>query len=124
MIFVNFKTYEEGTGENAIHLAKIIQEVSFQTGIKIFAVVQSTDIKEVSESSSIEVWSQKIDPVGYGAHTGSVLPEAVIEDGARGVFVNHSENKAQDLDEIEKTIDRANEVGLKTLVFASDMQEL
>ena len=124
MIFVNFKTYKEGTGINAVHLAKIMEEVSTETGIKIFAVVQPTDIKEVCESNQIEVWSQKIDPVEYGAHTGSILPEAVLEDGARGVFINHSENKATSLEEIQKTVERANEVGLKTLVFADNIEEL
>lgn len=124
MIFVNFKTYEEGTGTNAIRLAKILEEVSLETGIKIFAVTQPTDIREICQSSSIEVWSQKIDPVDYGAHTGSILPEAVIEDGAQGVFINHSENKSHNLEEIKKTVVRAHEVGLKTLIFANTIDEL
>ena len=28
MIFVNFKTYQEGTGANAVRLAKIMEEVA------------------------------------------------------------------------------------------------
>ncbi|MBX4205903.1 triose-phosphate isomerase [Candidatus Microgenomates bacterium] len=124
MIFVNFKTYQEGTGINALHLAQIIEEVSMQTGIKMYAVVQPTDIREITKSTKIEVWSQKIDPVEFGAHTGSILPEAILEDGAQGVFINHSEDKLASLDLIKQSVERATEVGLKTLVFATDTEEL
>ncbi|MEK7526396.1 MAG: triose-phosphate isomerase [Patescibacteria group bacterium] len=123
MIFVNFKTYQESTGSNALRLAKIIEEVSMQTGIKIIAVAQPSDIKEICQSAKVEVWSQKIDPVEYGAHTGAIIAEAVVEDGAIGTFLNHSENKL-DIEVIQKCIDRANQVGLKTLVFAGSIEEL
>ncbi len=123
MIFVNFKTYQESTGSNALALAKIIEEVSAETGIKIIAVAQPSDIKEICQSTKVEVWSQKIDPVEYGAHTGSIIAEAVVEDGASGTFLNHSENKL-DIETIQKCIERANQVDLKTLVFAANIQEL
>jgi triosephosphate isomerase (TIM) len=123
MIFVNFKTYQESSGANALHLAKIIEEVSTETGIKIIAVAQPSDIKEICQTATVEVWSQKIDPVEYGAHTGAIIAEAVAEDGASGTFLNHSENKL-DIETIQKCIERANQVDLKTLVFAANLQEL
>jgi len=124
MIFLNFKTYESGTGDIAIAMSKIVEEVSLSTGTKIIPVVQVADIREVVSSVSIEVWSQKIDPVTFGAHTGSVLPESVLEDGARGTFLNHSENRFSDFETLTKAHDRAKEVGLKTLIFAKDIEEL
>lgn len=124
MIFVNFKTYESGTGEKALILSKIIEEVSRETGLKIIPVVQVTDIKEIVSAVSIEVWTQKIDPVEFGAHTGSIIPEAVFEDGAIGTFLNHSENRFNDFETLAKAHDRAKEVGLKTLIFAKDLDEL
>ncbi len=124
MIFLNFKTYKSGTGEEAISMAKIVEEVSHDTGIKIISVVQPMDIREAVLDISTEVWSQKVDAVEFGAHTGSILPEAVIDDGAIGTFLNHSENIFLDFDTLAKAHDRAREVGLKTLIFAKDIDEL
>lgn len=124
MIFLNFKTYESGTGDTALAMSAIVEEVSHLSGIKIIPVVQVADIREVVSSVAIEVWTQKIDPVTYGAHTGSILPESVLEDGARGTFLNHSENRFSDFETLSKAHERAREVGLKTLIFAKDIKEL
>jgi triosephosphate isomerase len=124
MIFVNFKTYKEGTGVNALELAKLIDEVGIFTQHKVIVVVQVSDIKEVVETCKLEVWAQKIDEFDYGAHTGGILAEAVVEDGATGTFLNHSEAKLKDFITLETTHKRAQDVGLKTLIFAQDLNEL
>ena len=124
MIFVNYKTYEEGTGQRAVELTKIFESVAHETQVKIIPVVQALDIKEVVSSSILEVWAQKVDAVEFGAHTGSVIPEAVLEDGAMGTFLNHSETKFESFEDLGKASDRAKEVGLKTLIFAKDLEEL
>lgn len=124
MIFLNFKTYESGTGEKAILMAKIALEVSKETGIKIIPVVQPSDIKEIITSTTIEVWAQKIDPISFGAHTGGILPESVFDDGALGTVLNHSESRFPDFETLSKAHLRAKEVGLKTLIFTKDLEEL
>lgn len=124
MIFVNFKTYKEGSGELAIDLVKVIEGVSEDAQIKIIPVVQATDIKEIVGGSKLEIWAQSVSFEDYGAHTGAILPEAVFEDGALGTFLNHSEIKLPNFDKLEATVKRAKEVNLKTLIFASDVAEL
>nr|AQS34457.1 hypothetical protein [uncultured bacterium] len=124
MIFVNFKTFQGGTGQRAISLIKIIEDVAQSSGVKIIPAVQASDVREAVSSTKLEIWTQKIDAVGFGAHTGSILPEAVYEDGAAGTFLNHSEAKIGDLRVLKAAVSRAGEVGLKTLVFASDAREL
>jgi triosephosphate isomerase len=124
MIFVNFKTYKEGTGQAALTLTKILEEAAHEAQIKIIPVVQATDIKEVMASTTLEVWTQKVDPVEPGAHTGSILAEAVKEDGAVGTFLNHSESKFPNFDELAKASDRAKANDLKTLIFAANAKEL
>ena len=124
MIFVNYKTYPSGTGQASIALTKILEEVAHETQIKIVPVVQALDIKDVVSNTSLEVWTQKVDAVEPGAHTGSILAEGVIEDGAAGTFLNHSEMKFPNFDELAKASDRAKAVGLKTLIFAANPQEL
>ena len=124
MLFVNFKTYEEGTGKNALELIKVLEEVAQFSQIKIIPVVQATDIKEAVNASKLEIWTQNVDPVSFGSHTGSILPESVFEDGAVGTFLNHSERKFQDSESLKQTIERCSGIGLKTLVFASNLEEL
>lgn len=124
MIFVNFKTYRQGTGVDAVNLTKILEEVANQSQVKIIVVVQVSDIREVVQTTKLEVWSQKIDPINYGAHTGGILPEAVLEDGASGTFLNHSEAKMLDFENLKMAVKRCGEVGLKTLIFASTLEEL
>lgn len=124
MIFVNYKTYEEGTGQKAVDLTGILESVVHETQVKIIPVVQPPDIKEIVSVTTLEVWVQKIDPVEFGANTGAIVPEAVFEDGAMGTFLNHSEAKLESFDDLAKASDRAKEVGLKTLIFAKDVEEL
>ena len=57
-----------------------------------------------------------------GRATGFILPEAVRGDKAIGSFLNHSEHKLG-FDVLKKTVKRCNEVGLKTVVFASSLRE-
>jgi triosephosphate isomerase len=92
MIFVNFKTYEEGTGEKAINLARICQKVCSESQVPIFPCVQAVDVFRLA-SQKFKVWAQHVDDISFGANTGQVLPEAVLAAGARGTLLNHSENK-------------------------------
>lgn len=124
MIFVNFKTYEQGTGSFAIELTQVLEKVAASTQVKIIPVVQAADVAEIVTTTKLEIWVQHVDPVEFGAHTGYILPEAAYEDGAMGTFLNHSEHKFESFELLEKAHTRAKEVGLKTLVFSADIAEL
>ncbi len=124
MIFINFKTYEKGSGVNAISLVRILEAVSQESGVKIIPVVQATDIREIVSATTLAVWAQNVDPVEFGAHTGSILPEAVKEDGAEGTFLNHSEHRFKDKQTLAEAVVRSRQAGLKTLVFAANLDEL
>lgn len=94
MILVNFKTYQEGTGEGAIKLVKICQEVSQSSGVRIIPIVQVVDLwRATSHFSNLEVWVQHVDWQPQGQYTGFVNLEAVIEAGAKGTLLNHSEHQ-------------------------------
>jgi triosephosphate isomerase len=123
MIFVNFKTYEEGTNKRAESLVGVIEDVSRGTEVRIIPVVQAIDLKVISSITSLEIWVQHVDNVTYGAHTGWVLPEAVRAGNAKGTFLNHSEHPIS-IAELRGAIQRCREVSLKTLVFAADLEAL
>ena len=122
MIITNFKTYESATGENAIRLAKIHEMVAKETDMDIQVAVQAVDLMKVAESVDIPVLAQHIDPVGFGSHTGHIMPEAVKAAGASGTILNHSERRLE-RDVLAKAIARAKEVGLKTIVCAETPEE-
>jgi len=120
LYLINFKTYEKGTGKEAIKLAEIIKKISQEKNAEIIASVQPTEIKEISRI--IPTFSQHIDPIKFGANTGHILPEAVKEAGALGTLINHSEKKIT-LEEIDFLIKRCREIGLKIMVCCSSVEE-
>jgi triosephosphate isomerase len=122
IVVVNFKTYAEATGQRAVRLAKICEKVSKRTGVHVFIAVQNVDLFHVSSEVSIPVFAEHIDPVKYGANTGKDLPEAVVENGASGVLINHSEDRSSHV-KIKSDIARAMEVGLTTIACAPTAKE-
>ncbi|RLJ03565.1 MAG: triose-phosphate isomerase [Candidatus Aenigmatarchaeota archaeon] len=112
LYLINFKTYREGTGRNALKLARIMS--GFRK--RIIAAVQPADIRMVSKVFQ-NVYAQHIDPIEYGSHTGWILPESIKDAGARGTLISHSE-RTLNISEIKRCIKRAREVGLKTVVCA------
>ena len=113
---VNTKAYLFGS--SLLRLARIMDELAPSYNSKMIIAVPATDIKEVSGIvENVEVFAQHVDPVGKGAHTGWIPPEAIKSAGARGSLLNHSEHRIK-LDEISKAIDMLRENGLKSLVCA------
>jgi len=120
VVLVNFKTYKEATGENSVKLAKTAKVVAEQTGVCVVVAPQTVDLRSVTERG-ILTFAQHIDPVGYGAYTGHVLPEAVREAGAVGTLVNHSERRLG-LEVIKATVKRAWESNLKPVVCVDTVE--
>ena len=116
-IIVNFKCYLEATGKKALNLAKICEEVSKEFNVTIAVAPQFTDLQMVTQNTSIPVFSQHIDPVKPGSHTGHVLVEAVKETGAIGSLINHSERRVSD-ETVKASVERVKEAGLITVVCA------
>jgi len=121
LLVVNFKTYVEATGKRAIELAKLAGEVSRETGVTIIVAPQFTDIEPVSKTVDIPVFSQHVDSVKPGAHTGHVLAEAVKSAGAEGTLLNHSERRIN-TSEIADTLKVCSEADLLSLVCADTTQ--
>ena len=120
---INFKCYKEGTGENALKLAKALEKVSKEERKKVILAVQPADIFRVSKEVTLPIFSQHIDNIGYGAYTGSILPESVRRAGARGTLLNHSEKRIP-LNLLESYIRRAKEAKLKVIVCCENASEV
>ena len=121
LVIVNFKTYEEATGERAVKLAKVIAGVAKKKKVNVAVAPQAFDIHRVAEAVDIPVLAQHVDPLKSGRFTGWVLPEAAKEAGAVGSLVNHSE-RALSMPEIELVVRRLRELRMISVVCGRDVE--
>ena len=111
-------------GEEMLKLAKVIDKTALKYDLDVIVTPQYTDIRLLSENTErILVFAQHMDYLTPGRGLGSVLPEAVKAAGAKGVMLNHAE-KPISMEAIEKTIRRAEEVGLATIVCADTVEDV
>jgi len=123
LILTNAKTYKSAVGQKAVDLAKMHERAARKTGITFALAVQAADIYRVAKEVDIPVFAQHCDGVGYGSHTGWVLPESVKEAGAVGTILNHSEHRFERVEDLKKAVARAKEVGLTVCVCAETAEE-
>lgn len=133
MVIVNFKTYDEGTGEKAIELLRICDKVAKETGATIVAVPSVLDmasccsVKGNEGLDDVVIYSQHVDPDFKegkpGNNTGRVLARKLKEMGAEGSLINHSEDKMTqvvggdvDVSKIKARVETLRENGLKSIV--------
>jgi triosephosphate isomerase len=107
MLIINFKTYHESTGPQAVELAQTIDQVSESAPVDVLIAVPAMDLENVIRAVKyVKVIAQSVDAVGYGAHTGHILPEEVKSRGAVGTLINHSECQKSE-EEMGSVIDMA-----------------
>jgi triosephosphate isomerase len=118
LVLINFKCYLEATGSRAVQLAKYAEQASAKFGVTVAVAPQTADLRLVSQQTRAPVFAQHIDPVKPGSHTGHVLAESVLDAGAYGILINHSERRLE-AGVIEDNITRARDLGLATVVCAN-----
>lgn len=121
MIIVNFKTYSEATGEEARKLGEICRKARHETDEEIIVSPATEDLLRL-DHVDIPVFSQHVDPVEPGSHTGHTLIENVKEAGATGTLINHSERRIPE-EEIKNAVEKAREKDLTTVVCAQSPEE-
>jgi triosephosphate isomerase len=119
MIIVNFKTYQESTGKNAIDIAKKAEKVHEETDVFVGVAPQIADVTTVAQIVKIPVFVQHIDPITPGSFTGHVLAQSVKEAGAVGTLINHSEKQLK-LSDIDLIVKLARENDLVSCVCANN----
>jgi triosephosphate isomerase (TIM) len=123
IIVINYKTYENSIGKNAVILSKLLEMVAEEQNKSIAVCVSACDIKSVSENIKIPVLAQHTDGVDFGAHTGRILAKAIKENGAVGSLINHSEDRYNDIDKIKAAIDKLREEKMISILCAKDEKE-
>ncbi len=121
IIVVNMKVYPSSIGKRAVEVARSAEKISEETGVRIVMCPPHTELYRISSSTSVVCWAQSADAVELGAHTGSVPLEAIVEAGAKGVLLNHSERPLR-IWELAYLAEKAKALRLETCVCASSIQ--
>src|SRR6266705_1608103 len=121
-IVLNFKTYPEILGKRGWDLAKRFAAVEDDTGASIVLCPPTTDLAHVAKLVHIPVFGQHVDAAEAGRATGWIPPEALLEAGAAGTLINHSERKVA-WEEMAKSIPRCQKIGLEVIACADDLAE-
>lgn len=110
-------------GPPVLELAVRADELSRVYDVQIIFDPQYTDIPVISSRTQhLLVFAQHMDSLRRGRGMGSVLPEALKTAGAVGVILNHFERRLT-ADEVQRTMQRAEEVGLATMVCTDNVEQ-
>jgi len=120
IIVLNFKTYREATGEDALTLSRICEGVAREYGVGIAVAPQTADRGRGAEPVEIPVFAQHVDGVGFGGFTGHTTAVSIKEAGAKGSLINHSERRLK-LAEIDAAIAACRSCGLVTIVCTNNV---
>ncbi len=120
LIVLNFKTYRESTGPEALGLARICEDIAREHSLEMVVVPQAADISAIAGAVKIPVFSQHVDGVGYGGFTGHITAASLKAAGASGTLINHSERRLR-LAEIEASIAACRLAGLKSIVCTNNV---
>ena len=121
IVILNFKTYLESTGKNALKLALASEMVAEETGVNMVVAPQCPDIYSLSREVKIPVFAQHVDAVDAGGHTGSTLIECVKEAGAVGSLINHSEQRMK-LADIETVVKKTAEKSMVSVLCTNNIE--
>ncbi len=110
-------------GDDVLNLAKAADRASKKYNVDIIFTCPIVDIRRVKEHTKrIHVFAPHMDPLVPGRGLADILPESLVAAGAEGVMLNHCE-KQLDRETLEKTMRRADEVGLTTIVCADSLKD-
>jgi triosephosphate isomerase len=116
ILVINYKAYEQAFTTVGEKLASEASKITSKLGVRVILAVPSLIASRIVEVHE-DVYVQHVDPVGFGAHTGFVPPQALKYAGVKGSLVNHSEHKMIYRD-VAKVVDALRNAGLESLVCA------
>ncbi len=118
---VNPKSYLYG--EESLQLALVADKLAEKYDVEIFFTAPFADLANIkAHTKNLRVTAQHMDPLVPGRGMGHVLPESLKAAGAEAVFLNHAEH-SMTLTDLVKTINRAKELGIITVVCADCLEE-
>lgn len=110
-------------GDDVLDLALSADQASIKYDVDIIFTAPLIEIRRIADiTKKIHVFAPHMDPIVPGRGLAEVLPESLRDAGATGVMLNHNE-KPLTMDVLERTIERAKEVGLATIVCSNTVAQ-
>jgi len=119
-VIINFKAYEEASGEKAYELARSFSNLECSEN-----VIVAPDLVDTSKVSELDitVYSQHVDGKKPGSNTGSITAQSLKASNVDGALINHSERRL-DEEDIEEAVEACKEYGLECVVCAQNVDEV
>lgn len=110
-------------GDDVLNLALAADKAAKKYDVDIIFTAPVVEIRRVAEATDrIFVFAPHMDPLYAGRGIADTLPESLVAAGAKGVMLNHCE-KPIPFAVLSRTIRRADEVGLATIVCTDSVAE-
>jgi triosephosphate isomerase (TIM) len=120
-IALNLKTYELSDGFRGLELCKIANAVAAEKQARIITCPNITLLREAKKFHG-DLFAQHVDGNSPGAFTGSVTAKMLLDAGAKGSLINHSEKRLNP-ENIKVAVDTLRKEGLESMLCAKDVQE-
>lgn len=119
---VNPKSYLYG--DKLYSLAKKADELSKNYDVKILFTAPFIELKTINEiTKNIVLTAQHMDEIEIGRGMGRISGDMLKYVGVKAVVLNHAEHKLS-REKLEKILIKAKNLGLETIVCASDYEEV
>ena len=122
ILMINFKTYKESAGKNALKIVKAAERALKKAKGRVVLVPQTVDLRLVSSNTNLWVFAQHMDTFEQGGYTGSINVDALKDAGVKGVLINHSEKRLS-LRKIEETVKLCKAKKLISVVCTKSVSE-
>ena len=122
-LIINFKNYDEVSGDGAVRLAKAAQAVAKKLKVEIVVAPPQPALAMVARSVRLPVVCQHVDNEKLGSSTGYFLPEIAKSYGAAGSLINHSEHRIE-MKQIASLVERLHRLSMTSIVCAREPWEV
>jgi len=121
LFIINYKNYEEISGDKASRLASVASSVSKKYRVKI-AIAPPHHLLSAVKNYSGPVLAQHVDNANVGSTTGFVIPELLKKSNISGSLINHSEHRIPSKD-ITQVVGRLQNLKMISVVCVKDVTE-
>jgi triosephosphate isomerase (TIM) len=122
-LIINFKNYEEVSGDRAIKLADSARQVAENLQLEIVLAPPHPVLALLAKEIRIPVICQHVDDEKMGPSTGFIMPEIAKSYGVVGSLINHSEHRMK-MSSISRLVERLRKLDMVSIVCAQEPQEV
>ncbi len=121
-IIINLKHYQVSSGPLAERFLSSFIGLEPKEGAEIIFALNPIDLRLARSFPELKFYSQHSDPVTYGANTGQISIESLMDLGISGTLLNHSERRL-DYNIVASTVDIARRHNFPAVVCAENLEE-